>query len=270
MDELVEIKQRNRAMWATGDFDAIAELIWDVGGRLIDRLGVGPGERLLDVGAGTGNAAIPAAVAGAEVVASDLTPELFDPGRRRATEAGVELEWVEADAEALPFEDGSFEIVVSTFGHMFAPRHRVAAEEIARVTRPGGRIGLCCWDPAGQVGDFFRTIASHMPPPPEGFQPPPMWGNPAHATEMFEGTGIGLEFEHEVTAMQFADAVSATDEYAEKFGPVVMARRALEPEGRWQALHDDLVKLFEEQSTPADDGISFDAQYLVILGRKPG
>jgi SAM-dependent methyltransferase len=270
MDELVEIKQRNRAMWAAGDFDAVADLIWDVGGRLIDRLGVGPGERLLDVGAGTGNASIPAAVAGAEVVASDLTPALFEAGRRRAAKAGVELEWVEADAEALVFEDESFDVVVSTFGHMFAPRHRVAAEEIARVTRPGGRIGLCCWDPAGRIGGFFRTIGSHMPPPPEIVEPPPLWGDPDHATKMFEGTGIELEFERASTTMVFPDAISAADEYADKFGPVVMARRALEPEGRWQPLHDDLVNFFEEESTPTDSGISFDAQYLVILGRKPG
>lgn len=270
MDELAEIKQRSRATWAAGDFDVVADLIWDVGERLIDRLGVGPGERLLDVGAGTGNAAITAAIAGADVVASDLTPELFEAGRRRATEAGVDLEWVEADAEALPFEDASFDIVVSTFGHMFAPRHEVAAAEIARVLRPGGRVGLCCWKPEGKVGTFFATITKHTGPPPGIKVPPPMWGTAQHCLEMFEGTGLQLEFEDATTTMEFADADAAVDLYATKFGPVVMAKAALEPEGRWEPLQDDLRAMFLEESEPTGDGLGFDAEYLVILGRKPG
>jgi SAM-dependent methyltransferase len=269
MDQLDEIKRGNRTTWASGDFDEIASLIWDVGEDLVQRMDIGAGETVLDVGAGTGNAAIPAAAAGADVIASDLTPELFEAGRRRAGEEGVELQWVEADAEALPFDDGSFDVVLSTFGHMFAPRHRVAAGEIARVTRPGGRIGLCCWDPEATVGGFFRTVGSHMPPPPDVVQPPPMWGNPDHAREMFDGSGIELEFERGMTRMDFPDAVTATDHYAAKFGPVVMARQALEPEGRWQALHDDLVAFFDENSERTADGLSLPAEYLVIVGRRP-
>ncbi len=268
-DELNEVKKRSRATWAAGDFDAVAELILDVGEAVVGRLGVEPGERVLDVAAGTGNAAIPAAVAGAAVVASDLTPELFEAGRRRAEAAGVELEWVEADAEALPFDDDSFDAVVSTFGHMFAPRHEVAAAEIVRVTRPGGRFGLCCWKPDGKVGTFFATIGKHTGPPPGVTVPPPMWGTVDHCTAMFEGTGVELEFEHATTRMDFADAEEAVDLYETKFGPVVMAKAALEPEGRWEPLREDLLALFEAESEPTESGLGFEAEYLLILGRRP-
>lgn len=269
MSDLSEVKRGARATWASGNFDAVAETIWDVGDGLIERLEVGPGEDVLDVGAGTGNASIPAAVAGARVTASDLTPELFEAGRARAAELGVALEWVEADAEALPFDDASFDVVVSTFGHMFAPRHRVAAEEIARVLRPGGRIGLCCWDPEGRIGGFFKTIAAHVPPPPELVQPPPMWGNADHAREMFEGTGVKPEFESHSTVTRFESADSAVGFYETNFGPMVMAKAKLEPEGRWQALRDDLVSYFEQAARSTPDGLEFEGQYLRVLGGRP-
>lgn len=268
-DELTEVKERSRATWAAGDFDAVAELILDVGERIVERLNIGPGERVLDVAAGTGNAAIPAAVAGADVVASDLTPELFVAGRRRAEAAGVELEWVEADAEALPFDDASFDAVLSTFGHMFAPRHEVAAAEIARVIRPGGRFGLCCWKPDGKVGTFFATIGKHTGPPPGVAVPPPMWGTVDHCAAMFDGSDVELEFEHATTRMDFTDADEAVDLYATKFGPVVMAKAALEPEGRWEPLREDLLAMFVEESEPTEKGLGFEAEYLVALGRKP-
>src|SRR5215212_6840043 len=157
IDQLAEMKQRTRAAWAAGDFPSIARRqIWDVGERIVQRVGVGRDEDVLDVACGTGNAALRAAQAGGRVVGSDLTPELFDAGRALAAEAGVEIEWVEADAEALPFEDERFDVVLSVFGCMFAPRHEVAAHEIARVLRRGGRFGICSWTPEGEMGAFFR------------------------------------------------------------------------------------------------------------------
>lgn len=270
MGELEEIKAGSRRTWASGRFDEVAELIWEVGDRLIERLGVGAGETVLDVGAGTGNAAIPAAAAGADVTASDLTPELFEDGRRRAAEAGVELEWVEADAEDLPFDDGAFDCVVSTFGHMFAPRHRVAAEEIARVTAPGGRFGLCCWEPDGNIGNFFKTMGAYLPPPPDLVQPPPMWGNAEHAAAMFEGTGVELEFEHEICRFRYPSPEEGVALYENTFGPMVMAKAALEPQGKWEALREDLVAEFGRGSEPEGDGVVYPGEYLVILGRKPG
>jgi SAM-dependent methyltransferase len=149
--ELTEAQQRARATWAAGDYDTIVEYIWSAGGDLVGRVGVTEGETVLDVACGTGNATIPAAETGADVTGLDITPELLDGGRRRAADAGVEIEWVEGDAEALPFDDGSFDVVLSTFGCMFAPDHQKAAAEIARVVKPGGRIGIAAWTPEGIV-----------------------------------------------------------------------------------------------------------------------
>ena len=273
MDEQIasEVKKAARATWSAGDFDEIAQLIWGVGPKLVERVGVGSSDRVLDIAAGTGNAALPAARAGAEVVASDLTPELFEAGRGHAAELGVELEWIEADAESLPFADESFDVVVSSFGIMFAPRHRVAAAEAARVLRPGGRLGFAAWRPDGRVGTFFRTIAGHMPPPPEDFQPPPMWGVPEHVEGLFDGSGIDLEFEFDSVGFEFDSAETATELYSTKFGPVVKAREALEPDGRWEALERDLIELFNAESEPTGDGsIRYVGEYTRILGTKSG
>jgi ubiquinone/menaquinone biosynthesis C-methylase UbiE len=265
-----EAQQRARATWAAGDFDSIAERIWHVGDDLVERVGVNRGDRVLDVACGSGNAAIPAAVAGGEVTGLDITPELFEAGRRRAAEAGVEIDWVEGDAEQLPFDDGSFDIVLSTFGCMFAPDQRAAASEIARVVRPGGRFGVAAWRPEGSIGRFFMTISKHAPPPPDGFQPPPLWGLRDHVSELFADTGVELSFEDAAAHFRFDSVDEMLEEYATKFGPIVVLRAALEPEGRWEALRDDLRALYEELTVPDEEGIAFDAEYLVTLGEKPG
>ena len=169
-------KQANRTMWAAGNDDAVAELVWSAGERLVGRVGVQVGQDVLDVACGTGNATIPAAEAGASVVGLDLTPELFARARERADEAGVAIDWVEGDAESLPFPDASFDVVLSTFGCQFAPRHDVTAGELARVLRPDGRLGVVAWTPEGFVGDFFRSLGAHLPPPPDFAAPPVLWG----------------------------------------------------------------------------------------------
>lgn len=260
-----------RATWSAGDFDSIAERIWHVGDDLVRRVDVDDGERVLDVACGTGNAAIPAAVAGGRVTGLDITPELFEDARRRAAEAGVEIDWIEGDAEALPFDDGTFDVVVSTFGCMFAPDHRRAAGEIARVLRPGGRFGVAAWRPEGAIGRFFQTIAKHAPPPPEGFQPPPLWGVREHVAEIFGDSGVEVSFEDAEAHFHFASVDEMVEEYASKFGPVVVLRAALEPEGRWEALRDDMRAMYEEVTRPDDGGIAFNAEYLVTRGTKaPG
>jgi ubiquinone/menaquinone biosynthesis C-methylase UbiE len=167
-------KARTRAVWAAGDFPRVArETIKDVGPTLVAAAGVRPGQHVLDVAAGSGATSIPAALAGGDVVASDLTPELLDAGREAALAAGVALEWVEADAEALPFGDASFDVVLSSFGAMFAPRHQVVADELLRVARPGATIAMANWTPEGWVGQFLLTMLPFMPPPPPGALPPP-------------------------------------------------------------------------------------------------
>src|SRR5688572_5597926 len=235
MTDIAVMKQQARATWAAGDFDAVAELIWEVGGVAAEAAHCGPSDRVLDIAAGSGNAAIQAAQRGADVVASDLTPELFVPGRRRAEAAGVELEWVEADAEALPFADASFDVALSTFGIMFAPRQSVAAAELARVVKPGGRIALCSWQPSGFVAEMFQTLAEFLDPPPPVEGPPVRWG-------MEEGAHALLDDAFEIrceskTLVQRYDGPmdEMTDYFVDRFGPMVMARRALEPQGRWDA-----------------------------------
>ena len=181
-----ELKARHRAMWASGDYPSMVEtFLLPLGPRLVDACGIGQGMRVLDVAAGTGNASIVAAQRGASVTASDLTPELLDAGRARAESEGVELEWVEADAENLPFEDASYDVVMSSIGAMFAPHHQDVADELVRVCRPGGTIGLLSWTPEGMIGALFRTMGPYAPPPPPGAQPPPLWGSEDHLRELF-------------------------------------------------------------------------------------
>src|ERR671917_1717656 len=181
-----ELKARHRKMWASGDYPSMVEtFLLPLGPRLVDALDIGPDMTVLDVAAGTGNASIPAAQRGAKVTASDLTPELFDAGRKRAEAEGVELEWVAADAEHLPFEDESFDVVMSAIGAMFAPHHQEVADELVRVCRRGGTIGLLSWTPEGMLGALFRMMGPFAAPPPPGAQPPPLWGSEEHLRELF-------------------------------------------------------------------------------------
>ena len=266
--DIAAMKQQARATWAAGDFDAVVPFIWEAGTAAAEGSQCGPGDHVLDIAAGSGNAAIQAAMRGADVVASDLTPELFEPGRRRAAENGVELEWVEADAEQLPFETGSFDAAISTFGIMFAPRQSVAAAELARVVKPGGRIALCSWNPVGFVGEMFATIASFLspPPPPEG--PPVRWGTAegAHALldEAFE-----ISCEERTLHQRFDGPVDEmTDYFMDRFGPMVMARRALEPAGRWDEFLQTYRELTHRWNEGGDDSAAIPAAYLLVTGTR--
>jgi ubiquinone/menaquinone biosynthesis C-methylase UbiE len=267
VEQAAEAAARARAMWAAGDYDAVSAKIAAVGERIVRHTAVREGDVVLDVACGTGNATIPAARMAARTVGLDLTPELFGPLRAHALSAGVEVELVEGDAQALPFEDDSFDVVLSTFGVMFAPDHQRAAAELARVVRPGGRLGVCSWTPDGEVGAFFRTVSSHMPAPPPGFQPPVLWGVEQHVAELFAGTGVELEFEREQAEMRFRDVDDAVGFYETRFGPVLMAKALLEPQGRWPELRDALTALFAESAR--DDGVVFTPEYLVAVGRRP-
>lgn len=263
-----QIKQGQRAVWDAGEFGRIADLILEVGEGVVKATGIGPEDAVLDVACGTGNATLPAARTGATVTGLDLVPSLLDEARERAAAEDLEITFMEGDAEELPFADGSFDVVVSTFGCMFAPRHAVTAAEIARVVKPGGRIGICSWRPEGRIGAFFQTIGSHMPTPPADVQPPPMWGEEQHVREIFEGTGVELAFTEEVVSFPFDSAEHALDLYTTKFGPLVMARQALEPQGKWDALADDLLTLFSESSERQGDKILYSGEYLRVTGEK--
>src|SRR3954452_19826068 len=188
MAELTEAQQQARKLWSSCDYPTAMHVLASVGPRVVETAGVTGDDVVLDVACGSGNATIPAAKSGARVTGLDITPELLEAGKRAAAEAGVEIErsggveieWIEGDAQDLPFEDASFDVVTSVFGCMFAPDHRKTAVELVRVLKPGGRMVVAAWRPEGNVGRMFGTIASHMPPPPEGFEAPPLWGKEDH------------------------------------------------------------------------------------------
>jgi ubiquinone/menaquinone biosynthesis C-methylase UbiE len=270
LTELTEAQQQARALWSAGDFPAAAQQIAEVGTTTVDRAQIAADEVVLDVACGAGNATIPAAKTGANATGLDITPELIEAGKKAAAEQGVEIEWIEGDAQDLPFDDASFDVVLSVFGCIFAPDHRKAAQELVRVLKPGGRLVVAAWRPEGNVGRMFGTIASHMPPPPEGFQPPPLWGNEEHVREIFDGLPIDIELEP--TTVEFV-ADSADEFFAEferDLPPIVMAKKGLEPQGKWEPLRNDLKQLYNE-TNEADDG-SFRAaqEYVLIKGTKAG
>jgi ubiquinone/menaquinone biosynthesis C-methylase UbiE len=259
--ELAELKKGARAAWAAGDYPEIARRqLWEIGPKVVARAGVGREDDVLDVACGTGNCALRAAQAGANVVALDLTPELLDVGRRLATEAGLQVQWVQGDAEDLPFGDESFDVVLSSFGVMFAPRHGVTAGELARVLRPGGRMILTSWTPEGSMGAFFRTVGSYLPPPPPLAQPPGLWGTEDHVAKLFDGTGVELHFDRDqLEPPDLGTTDEAMDYFTGKFGPLIMARQITEAQGRWQELRGELAA-FYERGEPAE--------YLITTGRK--
>jgi len=223
------LKAKHRAMWALGDYPAVAaEVIPDLGAVLVEACGVRAGQRVLDVAAGSGNAAIPAALAGADVVAADLTPEMFDAGRRAAAARGAELEWREADAEKLPFSDGEFDVVLSCVGVMFAPHHQDVAEELLRVCRPGGTIGLISWTPGGFVGQMFAVMKPYVAPPPAGAQPPLLWGDDAHVRGLFgDRVTDVVSRAQDVQVGMFAEPEDFPDYFKRNYGPTTAAYRGL-------------------------------------------
>ncbi len=266
------LKAKHRAIWASGDYPRVAaELVSPLGTALVEACGVGPGHRVLDVAAGSGNASIPAALAGAQVVASDLTPELFAAGQAAAARHGVHLDWQEADAEALPYSDGEFDVVLSCLGVMFAPHHQVSADELLRVCRPGGRIGLASWTPQGFIGQLFATMKSYVPPPPPGAQPPPLWGSEEHLAALF-GDRITEVVAHRqtVTVDHFDRPADFRDYFKSHYGPTIAAYKAIADEpNRVAALDADLANLAERYDR-GTGSIVLDWEYLLFTARKRG
>jgi ubiquinone/menaquinone biosynthesis C-methylase UbiE len=266
----VELKARHRAMWASGDYPSMVEtFLLPLGPRLVEACGIGPGMRVLDVAAGTGNASIPAAERGADVTASDLTPELLDAGRRRAEAAGLELEWAEADAENLPFEDESFDVVMSSIGAMFAPHHQEVADELVRVCRPGGTIGLLSWTPEGMIGALFRTMGPFAPPPPPGAQPPPLWGSEEHVRELFGDRVDFKTLERDVLEISaFEHPHDYGNHFKDKYGPTIVAQANARRTER-EAEFEEAVKGFcDEWNRGTPESAHFEQEYLVAVGTR--
>ena len=266
----VELKARHRAMWASGDYPSMVEtFLLPLGPRLVDACAIGPGMRVLDVAAGTGNASLPAAQRGADVTASDLTPELLEAGRGRAEAQGLELDWVAADAEALPFGDASFDVVISTIGAMFAPHHQAAADELVRVCRPGGTIGLLNWTPDGMLGALFRLMGPFMPAPPPGAQPPPLWGSEAHVRELLGERVAFTKLERDVLRITaFERPRDYGEHFKARYGPAIAARANAARNGREQEFDDALNGFCDEWNRGGAEDARFEKEYLLAVGTR--
>ncbi|WP_448809001.1 class I SAM-dependent methyltransferase [Agromyces bauzanensis] len=260
------LKTKHRAMWASGDYPTLAsELIWDLGPRLVAAADVRPGERVLDIAAGSGNVAIPAALRGATVVASDLAPELFDVGRRLAAEAGAELEWREADAEALPFADDAFDVALSSVGIMFAPHHQAAADELVRVTAPGGRIGLISWTPEGFIGQMFKVMKPFAAPLPEGAQPAPLWGDVDHVRDLLGDRVTDVMTVREPIEIRFATGEAFRDYFKKNYGPTIAVFNRIAGDPDQVAALD--AALAELGNNALDASGAMQWQYLLLTAR---
>jgi len=256
-----------KQIWSAGDWPGFAPIVQDISDLVVDQIETAEGHDFLDVATGSGNAAIAAARRGARVTGLDLVPALVEAARARAESEGLKAQFVEGNAEDLPFDDDSFDRVTSIFGAMFAPRQQRTAEELARVTRPGGVLAVAAWTPDGLNGQMFKTLGAHMPPPPDGIVPPAMWGDEAHVRELFAETGLELSCEKRMAIVEF-DSMEAWMAHLEAdLGPVVVAKAALEPQGKWEAARGDLEEL-QERFNEADDGsVRTEAEYLLTRGR---
>jgi 2-polyprenyl-3-methyl-5-hydroxy-6-metoxy-1,4-benzoquinol methylase len=261
------LKTKHAAMWASGSYRTVVdEIVGTLGGILVETVDVQPGQRVLDVAAGTGSSALPATRRGAEVTATDLTPELLDVGRAAAAAEGLQLTWQTADAEALPYDDGDFDVVMSAIGVMFAPHHQQAADELVRVCRPGGTVGVLSWTPEGFIGQMFAVMKPYAPPPPPGASPAPLWGRADHVRTLF-GDRVTDLVAHQQTLRvdRFRTGAEFRDFFTANYGPTIAVFRfiAADPE-KVAALDAELAALGERF---LHDGV-MGWEYLLVTARR--
>lgn len=260
-------RRHQRQVWSTGDYDAMARQYEDAAEGLVARVAITPGMRVLDIATGTGNAAIAAARAGATVIGLDLTPELFDDAQARADEFGLHVQWREGDAEALPYADATFDRVLSAFGMMFVPNGRLAATEMVRVLRPGGRFGLCNWVFRGVASTVLEAFDEEDFPGLAAARPT-QWGDPESVRELFADLHVDLSFATGAVSWMFASPEEGVRWLEEVSGPVIAARAALEMRGRWQEYRARLIRTLEDLVRDDVGGLWVQADYLVALGRR--
>lgn len=263
------IKQRQQATWASGDFAIIGVTLQIVGESLAEAADIRAGERVIDIAAGNGNASLAAARRFAHVTSTDYVPALLEKGRARAAAEGLHVEFREADAEALPFYDGSFDVALSTFGVMFAPDHARCAGEMMRVVRGGGRIGLASWTPEGFIGQLFKTVGRHVPPP-AGLVSPAMWGKQDYLRQLFGSEAASIRAQPRIFNFRYASAAHMIQVFRDYYGPVHKAFAALDPGDR-QALEQDLTELLERCNVAGDNSLVVPAEYLeaLVIKRTP-
>lgn len=261
-----DLKAKHRAMWALGDYPVVAsDVIATLGDVLVDASGIKAGDTVIDVAAGSGNVALPAARRGATVTATDLTPELLDVGRAEAEREGLDIDWQVGDAEAMPFE-GPYDVVTSCVGVMFAPHHQPAADELVRLCRPGGTIGLISWTPEGFIGQMFATMKPYVPAPPPGVQPPPLWGRLDHVRDLFGDRVTDLDGRQQTLEVtNFGSGAEFRDFFKATYGPTIAAYRGLadDPE-RTAQLDQELADLGDRFLT---DG-RMEWEYLLVTVRR--
>ncbi|HET6830943.1 MAG TPA: methyltransferase domain-containing protein [Solirubrobacterales bacterium] len=265
--DTTEIKARQQAMWASGDFSEVATTIVPVAENLVDAADLRAGSRVLDVATGSGNAAIAAARQRCEVTGCDYVPELLERGRERARAERLEIDFVVGDSEELPFGDSAFDAVLSVYGSMFAPDQPKVATEIVRVSRPGGIIGIVSWTPEGFLGSMFKTIGSHVPPPP-GVQSPMLWGTEARLEELFAGGVEWTAHERRIYNFRYRSAEEFVDFFITYYGPTLKAFEAAGADG--DALRSDLERLATEWNRLDDDAgaVAIPGEYLESVGRR--
>ena len=264
MPDYTELKQKHRATWAAGDYDRIAQGIRTVADHVVRSVEIKAGERVLDIACGTGNTALMARARGAKVTGLDLTPELLAVARKRGEAAGYgDITWQPGDAEALPFPEASFDVVVSSCGLMFAPDQAKVAEEVARVVRPGGRIAIQAWTKDGGVGRMFAVTGKFVAPPP-GVPSPFLWGDEQHVRALLGAAFRDYRFEH-YDCPEFADTPEqVADLYLDRYGPTHRAYHALPPE-KATAFRQELIALYRGYITPADGKVRWGREYLLTL-----
>ena len=261
--DFAAIKQRQQATWASGDYAVIGTTLQIVGELLAEAADVRAGERVLDVAAGNGNATLAAARRFAHVTSTDYVPTLLDKGRERARAEGLSVQFEVADAEDLPYDDASFDVVLSTFGAMFTPNHKRTAQEILRVLRSGGRIGIANWTPAGFIGQLFKVIGTHVPPP-AGLQPPPLWGSEAHIAELFGTQVAQMRCEKRHFNFRYQSAAHFVQVFREYYGPTHKACAALDVAGR-QALERDMTALVDRLNITGWSSLVVPSEYLEVV-----
>jgi ubiquinone/menaquinone biosynthesis C-methylase UbiE len=261
--DLNAVKTRQQAAWSSGDYAIIGTTLQIVGEQLAEACDLRCDEAVLDVAAGNGNATLAAARRGCKVTSTDYVAALLDRGAERAKAERLEVKFQVADVEALPFDDASFDAVLSTFGVMFAPDHAKSASEMLRVCRPGGRIGMANWTPDGFIGQVFKTLGRHLPPP-AGVQPPALWGTEAHLRSLFGEQAASIQATPRLFNFRYRSPAHFIEVFRTWYGPVLKAFAAL-PADKGAALEQDLVELMNRLNRAGPDSLVVPSEYLEIV-----